>query len=390
MKRLTCLLLIITLFTTGCSFIGQKSQNDDSIIPVAIDTTGQNTQSAIDVGVTSVSGINTGSPAITDASGSALSVSSSETITYDFLVDNGTGEGVFADAVDKNSILITLYYKDKDGLLIPVTRKAAKQEAMAKAAISALVDDSINREQLDYYGLLPVLPTGTKVKGMTIKNGSAVIDFSKEFMSLNSKAEEQAAVASIIYTLTGFKTISDVTIRVEGKTLEALDNGTDVSGLKNRENTFINSQDTELKEGFVKCDLYYTTTANEQFNYIVPVSMQFQQGDESQLTTEIFNALSKKVQNAKYFTSIPDGTTLLSYNTANGLAVLDFSNQIKNYGGNEKESSLISQIYYTLNQLKGIAKAKILIDGKEDTLPEGTEVAVSKALPRTYNNILDK
>ncbi len=392
MKRILSVVLIVMLLTTGCSFIGQKDKSDDEpIIPVAMDTTGsKDIQTNAAAASISGAGVNSETAGNSTVSSSAVS-DNNEDISDNDLIDNGTGKGVTANSSDKNSILMTLYYRDKDGLLIPVTRNVTKQEGMAKAAVSGLVDEAVTREQLDYYGLYPVLPQGTKIKGMTIKNGSAVIDFSKEFMELANKQDEVLAVTAIVYTLTGFKTISDVSIRVEGRTINTLNNGTDISGVKSRDNTFINSNEAQLKDGFIKCDLYYMTAGNEQYNYMVPVSTLVQKVEDSQLPTALFAELGKKPGDNKVFTSIPEGTKLLSYNMENDLAVLDFSAQLTNYnGGSEKENTLINQIYYTLNQLKGIAKAKILVDGKETTLPEGSEVAIFKTLPTTFNNVVDK
>ncbi len=391
MKRILCLVLIITLLTTGCSFIGQKNADDDEpIIPVAVDSAGggnvlsDSTSAAIDTSSNSQTAVNSA------VSGSAISTEAGDLYGNNLPVDNGTGKGVSSNSSDKDSVFVTLYYRDKTGVLIPVTRKVTKQEGIAKAAVGGLVDEAVTREQLDYYGLYPVLPKGTKIKGMTIKNGSAVIDFSKEFQNLSDKTAEQLAVTSVVYTLTGFKNIADVSIRVEGKPAGVLVNGTDLSAVRNRGNTFINSKDTELKQGYIKCDLYYMTTGNDQYNYIVPVSTQLENTDESQLPAVMFAELSKKPSENSFFTSVPEGTRLLSCNMQEDMAVLDFSSQITNYGGNEKEDGLLNQIYYTINQLKGIAKAKILVDGKAATLPEGSEIAFAKSLPNTYNQVMDK
>ncbi len=395
MKRILYFVLIISLILTaaGCSLIGQKKTADDEpIIPVAMDSvgnsnTGTNTSGAA---ITSGSAVGSGDAFEPIVASSAISDNSENLISNTFLIDNGTGKGVSANTDDKDSVLITLYYKDKAGLLIPVSREVVKQEGLAKAAINGLVDEPVTREQLDYYGFYPVLPQGTKIRGMTIKNGNAVIDFSSEFMNLETKEAEELAVSSVVYTLTGFKTISNVNFRVNGNTVATLKNGTDISGAKNRDNIFINSAEQQLKPGFIKCDLYYMTTGNNQTSYMVPVSTQIENVEESQLPTLIFSELSKKPEGDKVYTSLPEGAKLLSYSTQDSLAVLDFSSQLTNYGGNEKENGLLSQIYYTLSQLRGITKAKILVDGKETTLPEGSEIAFAKSLPTAFNNVIDK
>jgi len=390
MRKFLSIFLVVMLLTTGCSLIGQKASKDDEpIIPAAVDSVGQEVNANASAADSSAVAANSETAGNSTVSSSAVIENSEDLFSNNILLDNGTGKGVSANINDKSSVLITLYYRDKEGLLIPVTRSVSKQEGLAKAAISGLIDQAVTREQLDYYGLYPVLPQGTKIRGMTIKNGSAVIDFSKEFTNLNSKEEEQLAVTSVVYTLTGFNTIKDVSIRIDGRDVKNLNNGTDISGKMNRENTFINSKETSLKEGYIKCDLYYMTTCKDQYNYMLPVSTLIQKPDDNQLPALMFAELSKKPAGDNLYTTFPEGSRLLSFSIEDDLAVLDFSSQLTNYGGNEKENILLNQIYYTINQLRGISKAKILIDGKEITMPEGSEVAFARTLPTTVNSVID-
>lgn len=400
MKRVVSIVLAVMLLITGCSFIGKKDINDsEPIIPKTVQLENdENTVANASIVETMPNSLNatvaapSNSNTTIDTSSISSGAISDDTYVIEgsgIVVDNGVGKGV-TNGNDKNSVLITLYYRNKEGLLIPVTRSVLKQEGLAKAAINGLVDEAVTREQLDYYGLYPVLPKGTKVKGMSIKNGSAIVDFSKEFLDISTQQDEQMVVSSVVYTLTGFKTISNVSIRVEGKTIDKLNNGIELSEVRNRNNTFINAQETQIKEGYVKCDLYYMAYGSNDFNYLVPISTQIEKTEDNQLPIMMFTELSKKPSGSKYFTSFPQDTKLLSCVIESDLAILDFSSHISKFGGSEKESSLINQIYYTINQLKGIQRVKILIDGKETTMPEGTEVAVSKNIPTTFNRVIDK
>lgn len=393
MKRVLSIVLAIMILATGCSFIGHKEDinGPEPIIPAIVQA---------DDGDNAVTVQNIDDNAVTDTAASTSTASGASTseatgltsgvTSSELLIDNGAGEGLLTNAADTNSVLITLYYRNKGGLLVPVTRTVAKQEGLAKAALGGLIDEAVTREQLDYYGLYPVLPKSTKVKGMSIKNQVAIVDFSKEFLNFDSKEAEQLAIASVVYTLTGFKTVSNVTIRVEGKKVEQLSNGTSLTQMQNRSNTFINSNETVLKDGFVKYDAYFLSEESGKFNYLVPVSLQVQDDEASEIPVSLFAEMSKKPGNSYIFTSIPEGTKLLSFEKQNNLAVLDFSSQINNFGGSAKADSILNQIYYTINQINGINKVKILIDGKETVMTEGIEVAHEKALPVTLNRYIDK
>ncbi|ACL75705.1 GerMN domain-containing protein [Ruminiclostridium cellulolyticum] len=396
MKKIISIVLVIMLLSTGCSFIGHKNEQEPSIqaanqtVNASASNTAQDSKAAASATSTNSNGLamTSGTTAAPTTTSSMVSGNYTDSQIKDLVIDNGAGKGMAA-ASDKSNLLITLYYKNQKGLIIPVTRTVKKQESLAKAAILGLVDEAVTKEQLDYYGLYPVLPRGTKIKGINIKDKVAVIDFSKEFLNLSGKQEEQEAVASIVYTLTGFSTVSDVRIRVEGKEITTLENGTDLSIPRNRSNTLINTSDTQIKDGCVKCDLYYVSDDSNNHNYLVPVSIQIPQTDPRGIPGLIFDELGKKPNETTYFTSMPEGTKLLSFNRQGSTAVLDFSNQITNYGGSEKEDTLLNQIYYTVSQMKGIQKIKLLINGKEKTLPEGTEVASARSVPITFNKVIE-
>ena len=77
-----------------------------------------------------------------------------------------------------------LYYQDDNGYLVPVVRKIPWEEGIAKAALNKMMDTS--EQQMDFMamGLRPVLPASTKIIGLSIKDGLAKLDLSKEHESI--------------------------------------------------------------------------------------------------------------------------------------------------------------------------------------------------------------
>ena len=417
MKRLLIYLLIVVIMLAGCSFTS-LNKGQDNIIPalesVSLDPEGA-TGSAISSmqGATTLDAIgtgaiqatasagaiqsnssvgdiqsNTGAGGIQPTSSAAIGATEKTSSSEYFIVSNGTGKGVNKNSEDTQTLLITLYYKSDNGILVPVTRKVAKQEGIAKAVLTALVDDSINREQLDYFKLYPVIASGTKIRGMDIKNGTATVDFSKEFDSCANADDEKRQLSSVVYTLTGFSNISNVCIRIEGKPVSKLKNGTALFDNMDRNSIFINANQQEVADNRLKCDLFYNTVSNNNI-YIVPVSVLIDCTDSSKVAENIITELVSKKAQGSYDTSFPEGTKLLSYSENDGVATLNFSGELIKYGGTEKEKSIVNQIYYTLEQLNGVKRVVILVDGKKQTLPEGTEVWAEKALPYAINEVID-
>lgn len=131
-----------------------------------------------------------------------------------------------------------LYYKDNNGLLIPVMRKIQWPEGrgIAKEALSYMIDNQQNREDMAEIGLYPVIPNGTRILGMTIRDGLCKVDFSSEFLNAGSKEAEENLIKSVVYTLTEFPAVSEVEFQIEGKNIENLRHGTYIGSILKREN----------------------------------------------------------------------------------------------------------------------------------------------------------
>ncbi len=79
-------------------------------------------------------------------------------------------------------------------------------------------------------------------------------------------------------------------------------------------------------------------------------------------------------QNEKLRSFVPKGTKLLSIKKEEDNLLVNFSEEIKNYGGSSWEQDLIKQLVLTGLQVDGVENVTLLINGKLDTLAEGTTV----------------
>jgi germination protein M len=294
--------------------------------------------------------------------------------------------------MDQNqTIALTLYYQDKEGQLIPVTRRVAKQEGIARAAIAGLIDSAINREEIEFFGLYPVLPAGTEILGITIKDGTAVIDFSKELLNYNDEVAERNIISSIIYTLTEFKTVDNVKILVNGYLINNLKFGTDVSGNLSRETVMINSGSFRPEEGLGKVDIYLFKSVNDTMIYILPLSVEISRVGSKDVPSRIFEFLCKESNIEGLFSQLPSETRLLSSSINGTTLTLNFDEGLVSYGGGTaREQGIIEQILYSAKQIKGVEKVKILINGKTRELPEGYDISRAVSIPSVINDVVDK
>jgi len=298
-------------------------------------------------------------------------------------------EGPKEDFVEEK-LAITLYYQDKDGYLIPVTRRVEKQEGIAKAALNALVDNALNREEIEYFGLYPVLPEGTKILGMTIKEGTARVDFNNKLLDYSSETDERNIITSIVYTLTEFSTINDVKILINGYELGTLKYGTDASGTLGRQNVMINNGEVNVEEGDGKLDVYLFKPLNDEYVYILPVSFKTEILAEDEKPERIIELLREGTKDDKLFTEIPGETELIKSDIKDNLLILDFDSGITAYGGGtSREDGILKQILYSMKQVDGIKRVRIMIEGGTKSLPEGTDISKPMLIPKEINDVVD-
>lgn len=310
-----------------------------------------------------------------------------------FLLSNGVfamekRDKTFALPADYDTFDVAIYYKDADGYMIPMTRKIKWQDGVARGAISALIHDTKSSEQLKHFGIYQVLPNGTEILGLNIKQGTATIDFGIKLLNYSSKLDERDIISSVVYTLTEFSTIKSVKILINGQAQGKLKYGTDISGELSRENTLINAGQANLGSG-KKLDIYLFKSIEGKYNYLLPVSIQDAAMQDKELPERIIDYLGRNYADTKLYTEIPSGTKLLKSNVKGNTLVLDFDSSIRNYGGTVREEGILEQILYPMKQIKGIEKVKILINGKEGSLPEGTDIKEEIALPYEINTVVE-
>jgi germination protein M len=101
--------------------------------------------------------------------------------------------------------------------LVPLLREVPKTTARATAAINALLAGPTAAEQGN--DVTSAIPDGSKLLGLTIKNGIATIDLSSEFESGGGSASTSNRLGQVVYTLTQFSTVHTVVFQIDGRTV---------------------------------------------------------------------------------------------------------------------------------------------------------------------------
>ena len=101
--------------------------------------------------------------------------------------------------------------------LVPTLSEVPKSVAVAKAAMGALLGGIPRGDR--YAPISSAIPSGTRLLGLTIKNGVATVDLSTEFDAGGGTTSMQFRLAQVVYTLTQFSTVKSVVFQVEGQTV---------------------------------------------------------------------------------------------------------------------------------------------------------------------------
>ena len=101
--------------------------------------------------------------------------------------------------------------------LAPVLREIPRTLAVATAAMNALIAGPNEREMGSSPAMYTTVPDGTRLLGLTIANGVATVNLSKEFESGGGSASVLGRLAQVVYTLTQFPTVKTVTFQLDGQ-----------------------------------------------------------------------------------------------------------------------------------------------------------------------------
>lgn len=274
-----------------------------------------------------------------------------------------------------------LYYKDDKGYLVPLMREIKWEEGIARAALGKIIEGPEAREVTENVGLYPPIPAGTRILGLTIRDGLAKIDLSGEALNYQSAKEEELMVKSIVYTLTEFNTVDRVQFMFDGKILDTLEFGTRVDQPMARGDiNLIGDPDGS------KVTVYFYRTSDKGYQYFVPVTLGVgSAGDDMDVA---MRCLLEGPPEGSYLQSdIPEDAKIKGMGIKNGIVYLNFDEGIFDYRGDDRVAeNIVKSIALTLKEYPSVVGVKFLVDGKPAVLPNGTKLESAVDVP-VFTNI---
>ncbi|MBP3656254.1 MAG: GerMN domain-containing protein [Clostridia bacterium] len=263
-----------------------------------------------------------------------------------------------AASVIEDTQQTVVYYEDGDGYLVPVQRDVPRQDGIAKATLNLMVQSAKNDMDAARLGLVPVVPEGTTFD-LDISQGHARVDMSNQVMNAADKQQEENMRTAIVWALTEFDTVKDVTFLVDGQRVSALSHGTNISGSYTR--VGLNREETEaVFADAQEVQMYFPA---QDGRLLVPVSRAVYASDD--MATAVFEFLRGPKEDSGLETPLPKDVQLLGVEMADGVVTINFSKAFtriaeQSDGGVQAMRALM----LTCTRYPGIRKVKILVDGE--------------------------
>jgi len=194
------LIIIITLFTSGCS-VGSSTDNSN----IQDENTKQNSDQTIED--TSIAAESTGN---TESSSNEESSTSQET--------SATSEETENNNSSNEEVTINVYYADQNGEYLIGETRILSGGSKYVDAISEMMKEPIDSS------LVKLIPESTKINSVTVKEGMAKVDLSKNFVDdrFVSESMDILLIYSIVNTLTEFPDVNSVEFYIDGARLGVL------------------------------------------------------------------------------------------------------------------------------------------------------------------------
>jgi germination protein M len=274
-----------------------------------------------------------------------------------------SGEQAQAPGDAVASVDRTVYLLDANGYVVPVSLTLPKEEGVAKQVLSYMVKGGPVEGMLPQ-GFAAVLPEGTKILGMVIKDGTATVDFSKEFKNYDAK-DEKKIMDAITRALTEFPNIKNVSIWVSGKPLSEMPvNNTPVSRLDRNHGVNV-----ELAEGAIPgqtsaVTVYFQSQLDDKRTYYVPVTRLIPKTKD--LARAVVEELIKgPKEGSPLFSALLSTTKVLDVRESDGTVTVNLSSDILKYdSGKEANPESLESLVLSLTENTGFNKVQLLVEGK--------------------------
>lgn len=244
-----------------------------------------------------------------------------------------------------DNIKSTIYLVDSDDYVARTSISTCKCDGIDKAKdlLEGLIIEG-SKSSIIPNGFRSIIPPGTTVKDIELKDKVITIDFSKELLDVNEK-EEQKMIEAIIYTLTSIDGIDKVVIKVEGEVLSKLPSGNNLPTVLDRNYGINKSYDLVNTSNIESYTVYYVNEYNNN-KYYVPVTKYVNSKNEDPIKIIIKELSSSPIYETNLMSYLNASTQLNSYELVGDNLKLNFNEMLLN---DIDEKNILEEVIYTIS-----------------------------------------
>ncbi len=247
----------------------------------------------------------------------------------------------YEESIIKESVYLVDKYEFVSRVMLPLESKDILEKVRIK--VKYLTIDSENVESTPN-GFRPIIPLGTEIKNLEVKDKVLTINFSKEFLNI-SKNDEEKMIEAVIYSLTDIDGVAKIIIKVEGKLLEKLPkSGKILPSILDRSYGINKIYDITSLSNLTKTTVYYTSVINDNI-YYTPVT-KINNDNREKITVIIDELKSSLVYQSNLSSYLSAVAELKSYEIIENTMHLTFNEKILN---NLKSKDILEEVKYTIS-----------------------------------------
>lgn len=193
-------------------------------------------------------------------------------------------------------------------------------------------------------GFRSIIPSGTEIKSVKLKDGLLKINFSKEILEIDESLEEKM-LESIVYSLTEINEVNDILIYVEDDLLTVLPKSkTNLPSVLNRKIGINKKYDINSTKDITKTTVYYVGKNNNDY-YYVPVT-KISNDSKDKIKVIIDELSSGPIYENNLMSFMNFNTELLKYEIKDNNMYLTFNDYILD---NIDDKSILEEVIYTIS-----------------------------------------
>ena len=246
--------------------------------------------------------------------------------------------------VDNNVKTHEIYLVNKDNYVARTNVIVNEEETIKK--VKTMLEYLImggKKESNIPNGFRGIIPSGTEVLSVDIKDGLLKINFSKELLEIDEALEEKM-IEAIVYSLTSIDEVKEILIYVEGNLLRVLPKTKTNLPTTLTKNIGINKvyNLTDTKN-ITATTIYYIDKNSDGYYYIPVTKIDNNQNEKIKVIIDELSSGPSYQGNLMSFLNL--NTKLLNYNIKDKIMELTFNDYIFD---NLEKKKLMEEVLYTI------------------------------------------